>query len=250
MGLPTLKTPRFDLTLPTSGEVITVRPFLIREQKILLQALEMGDISQVNNAINDILRICTFEKVDIDSLPVADVEWLVLQLRAKSVSEKLTLKYTCNNLVETEDPESGEKVKSKCGNSIGFKLDLQDVGVVTNPKHEYTIMVSEDVGMTMCDITYGTYRKSMEMKDGIAANVMLRNSAISSVFDTEQIWSKGDFTSADLDEFLDGLFTKDYEKIEEFLNTAPLLQKTFTIKCPKCGAEEEVTLTGLDDFLD
>lgn len=249
MALPKLKTPRFDLTLPVSGTKITARPFLIREQKILLQALEMGDLSQVNNAIFDILTTCTFDQVDINKLSLADVEWLVLQLRSKSVSEDVDLVYTCNNTVPNINEDGVEDGVKKCNTKMKVRLNLNDVKVKHDKNHISKIMLGDEIGMILKDVSYGVYKEAMNKAGTLESNEMIRNDLVESIFDSDQVWQRSDFTDEELIEFIEGLYTKDYDKIENYMNTMPILEHSLTIKCRSCGHEETIVLSGLDDFL-
>ena len=246
MALPVIEFPKHTVTLPVSKKEVTFRPFLVKELKVLMQAIELGEAKQVNSAIDDVLKACTFNEVNIDELPIADVEWLVLQLRAKSIREVVELLFTCKNTIK--DEETGEE--RVCNSRIPVMLDLSTVEVKEFPEHEDVIMFTESIGVKMRDVPYGVYKKALENGAKLEDNLMVRNSAIEAVFDGDRVWTRDEFTDEELDQFLENLFSTDYEKIENYIKTMPVLEKTLHLKCPTCGHEEEYTLVGLDDFLD
>jgi hypothetical protein len=230
--LPKIETPKLDLELPVTGKKIKFRPFLVKEQKVLLQALEMGDDEQLNNAIEDIARSCTFGEINIDELPLADVEFLILNLRAKSVGESVELSFKCN----------------ECGVKNPVDLQLSTVTVVKEQMDE-KIMINDDVGVLMKIATYKDIKEASEEKMDIDKGYKLILASIDKVFDKNQIYSRNDFTEVDLYEFLESLPTEAFNKIEDYVGNQPQLKKDINIKCISCGAESEVKLEGLSDFL-
>lgn len=247
MGLPKVETPKYDLTLPISGKTIKYRPFVVREQKILLQANEMStDPTQMSNAIVDILKSCTFDEVDILELPVADVEMLTLNIRGKSVGESIDLTYRCTEQVPDEETD-GQKT---CNTKLNIRLDIPDV-TVDNPSKENKIVFNSGIGVVLKELTYGEWMiinnaNTDQAETGF--NIIL--ASIESVFDEDQIYGRNDFTVEELGDFLNNLTADDFEKIAEQAAKIPTIQKNIDIKCPSCGAEETIVLRGLDDFLE
>lgn len=242
--LPTIKTPKFTLKLPVSGIELKARPFLIREQKMLLQAIEIGDKDQVINALDDIMKDCTFNEIDTDQLPVPDMEYLMLHLRSKSIGEQIKMSYTCNKLHENDE---GEEVP--CKTRIPVIIPINDIKVKINPDRKSKLIFDGGIGIQLRDIPYGVYKKLSQQPESIEKMMKLRNSCIDSVFDEDTVWTHEQFSDDDIEDFVEGLYSNDYEKIEDFINTMPVLQHTIHIKCPKCGNESDIVLTGLDDFL-
>jgi hypothetical protein len=238
--LPKIEVPRLTTTLPKSKIKIDYRPFLGKEAKIIMQALELGDMSQLNNAITDVLNACTFNEINVDDLPVVDVEWLTLQIRAKSVAEVLELVFTCKN--ELEDG-------SICGNKILLGLNLTEVGIREFDDHKYMVLFTDSIGVELEDVKYGVYKQAIENDKKLENSILVRNSIIKTVFDENRVYSREDFTEEELDEFLDDLYSKDYEKLENFIKTSPVLYHKETLTCKKCGHKEEYEFIGFDDFL-
>lgn len=245
MTLPTIETPRHTLKLPSTGKNISFRPFIERERKLILQGMEMGDADQLNNAVEDVLNGCTFDKLVLDDLAVYDIEWILLKVRAKSVSEQVELTYTCNNKVPVGDELTPSK---KCGTRIPAHVNLNDVQLTRPENHHMNIMISDTVGLVMRDLTYGVY-KSLVGKKIVEISLDLIASCVDSVFDADQVYERTDFTNEELTEFLGKLISDDFSKLEEFISTIPKLSLTIDIKCPKCGATDQVVVSGIDDFL-
>jgi len=247
MGLPTIKVPKFTLNLPVSKMEIKARPFLIKEQKMLLQAMEIGDADQVTMALDEIMTDCTFNEVNIDELPVPDVEYLMLHLRSKSVGEEIKMTYTCHNLIPDEDKKKKELVD--CGSRINLKININSVKIKEFDNHRSTLVFDGGIGIELRDIPYGVYKKIITEKESLSKTMTLRNSCVKSVFDKDRVWTRKEFNDEDLNDFIDNLYTNDYEKIEAFIKTMPILEHTVQLICPNCGHKETITLKGLDDFL-
>ena len=246
--LPTMKAPKFTLTLPVSKTEVKARPFLIKEQKILLQAMELGDKDQVINALDDIMNACTFDVIDIDKLPVPDVEYLMLNIRAKSSGNEIKLSYTCHNMIPDKASEDKD-AKVPCGTKLPAVINISDVKIDVDPKRVSKLIFDDDIGIQLRDIPYGIYKLVSQEKDSVEKTMKFRNSCIESVFDADTVWTNDQFTAKDVDDFVDHLYTQDYDKIEEFIKTMPILKHTIHMKCPICKHSEDIILKGLDDFL-
>ena len=244
MSLPTIKVPKFTLTLPVSGIEVKARPFLIREQKMLLQAMEIGDKTQVVLALDDIMNDCTFDELDIDNLSVPDVEYLMLHLRSKSVGEEIKMSYTCSNTVQDDNDQP-----TTCDTKIKVSININDVNVKSVSDHKYKLIFDDNIGMVLQDIPYGIYKYISTDKDSLERTMTLRNSCVKSIFDADRVWTRNEFTDEELDDFVEGLYSNDYEQIEDFIDNMPILEHTIELKCPSCGHKEKITLRGLDDFL-
>lgn len=250
MALPKLESSKFDLTLPVSGSKIKFRPFLVKEQKIILQAIEMGDKSQLTNALYDALSACTFG-LDVDDLPMGDIEFLTLNLRSKSAGEILDLRYRCNATIPAGklDDEGKELPEHPCNTSIPIKLNLTSVSM-DNKKRDMKIMFTDNVGVIMKNMTYGEWKEIQEIKSRSERGIRTMMAYIDYVFDSEMTYKRPDFTDEELAEWLGELNTDDLDEIEKFIKATPKLRKDLKIKCPSCGHEETVVLEGLDDFLE
>jgi hypothetical protein len=248
MTLPIIETPKYDLTLPVSGKKIKYRPFLVKEQKVLLQAIEMGGEDQLANAIEDIAMACTFDQVKIHDLPFADVEYLILNIRKKSVGEIVELSYKCSQSIMKKD-DNGNEYEGACNTKFTIPLNLNDVSV-SKEELPTQIMLSESVGITLKQITYDTIKVVRNEKNKVDIGYKLILSSIDKIFDADQVYSGNDFDAEELIEFIDSLNTEQFEKIQNAVSKIPVLEHNISITCPKCGHKEEVKLSGINDFLD
>ena len=249
MGLPTIKVPKFTLNLPISEIEVKARPFLIREQKVLLQAIEIGNKNEVQLALDEIMTECTFNEIDIDELPVPDVEYLMLHLRSKSVGEEIKMTYTCHNLIPDEENKKNKELID-CGNRINLNININSIKIKEFDNHNSKLIFDGGIGIELRDIPYGVYKNSVGDKNSLNKTMTLRNSCVKSVFDQDRVWTRNEFNDEELNKFIDNLYTNDYEKIEAFIETMPILEHIINLQCPNCGHKEKITLKGLDDFLE
>ena len=237
MALPVLTIPTYELEVPSTDEKIKYRPFLVKEEKILLIALESGENEDIIRAVTTIVDECTFNKLKLGKIPMFDVEYIFLQIRAKSVGEISTL-----NLLCPDDKKTYAKVE----------VDLTEIQVHVDEEHNSKIELTDEMGMIM------TYPNIDSM---LAQGITIINA--SNMLDVivnciEQIYDKGgeevhmavDSTKKELLTFIEQLNTKQFAKIQEFFDTMPKLTYTVTIKNPKTKVESEVTLNGLNDFFE
>jgi hypothetical protein len=210
----------------------------------MLQAVEMQDKDQLNNAVEDIIRACTFDEFDVDNSPVYDVEYVLLHIRAKSSGEMVEMFYRCNNLVEDTENDG----LKKCASKIPVGIPLLDVQVESPEGHKTKIMLQDDVGMTMRDLPYGMYKTSTG-KNLADVGIDMIAECVENIFDSENVHSKKDFTKDELVEFIENLTSDQFTEVENFIETTPRLEMKVPMRCPSCGSEDTVTLTGLDDFL-
>lgn len=260
MALPSLATPKFDLTLPSSGKVVKIRPFLVKEQKLVLHAIEMNDPNQLNNALDDVLKSCTFGELDIDELPVYDVEYLIMQIRARSVGDVVEINYVCKNHV-TDKLMNAEQIKynpdakeirgeGECETRIPLKINI--AGLECSSKGERPdnrIMFTDEIGVVMRDLPYGAYKQLSKDTTTSEASLKAIAACIDMVINGEEIFSRGDFTEEEMVAWLEELVGDDFDKLDEYIKSMPTMHVTMPLVCPSCGAKETVELEGLDDFL-
>ena len=221
MPLPQIVTPEFSTTLPSTGETIFFRPFLVKEEKMLLMAQEGQDKNEINNAVLNIINACLKTPLEVKDLPTFDIEWIFLQLRAKSVSEviKLNLRHTaddCNHLNKIEVP-------------------IADIKLTNEVKTDNIIMIDEATGLGMSVIYPTLGHAEILTKDNRNEQVFnLIMNCVKNIFDKEQVYN--DFTDEELEKFM------------EFFNSAPKLEHTLKYTCEKCKKVIEHKLSGLTDF--
>ena len=235
MALPKLNTPTYELEVPSTDEKIKYRPFLVKEEKILLMAMESRKNEDIVQAVKDIVTTCTFEKLDVSSLPMFDVEYIFLNIRAKSVGEISKLK-----LLAPDDNKT----------YVDVEINLTEVEVQVDDKHTNKIELGNDMGVIM---TYPTIDSFMETGiQSINANNMLDliGSCILQVYEKkgEKVYNSKDQTKKELTEFIESMNTKQFKEVQMFFDTMPKLKHTIKITNPNTKKTSEVTLSGLNDF--
>lgn len=241
--LPKIDVPVHNLTLPISKKSIKFRPFLVKEEKILLMAMESGEEDTVLNAIKQIVNNCCLDQLNVEDLPVTDLEFIFLNLRARSIGEVVELQYKCNNKVKSESGEEKE-----CGGLVKFDLNLLTLKPEINPDHSQKIELTENMGIVM---------KYPSMKSLENANVGENNTerimkvlmnCVDYIYDAETVYYRKDITDKELTEFMEGLNRQQFEKIQKFFDTLPKLKTNLDFKCAKCGYEEKILLEGIQSF--
>ena len=228
MSLPKLNSPVYEAILPSTEKVIKFRPFLVKEEKVLLTAMEDGSQTALMNAIKTILKNCVQGKINVDRLPLFDIEYLFLKLRSKSVGEISEIGLKCTD--------------TECGGVNQISINMDEIEVYKPEGHNRKIMISDDVGVMM---SYPVMKTSgITEEDGMA----IVKDCIEMIFTEEETHERDSFTSKELDEFIDSMDTKQFAKIKEFFDTMPKLEHTINYKCVKCGEDKEITLQGLDSF--
>jgi len=232
MALPKIDTPSYQLELPSNQQVVKYRPFLVREQKILMLAQEAENKEDTYNMLSDIVGGCTFNSVDIKTMPIFDFEYLFLKIRCKSVGETVELSILCPDDEETRVP-------------VTINLDVIDVQVEDD--HNNVIGVNDSIKIIMRHPTVGDI-KSVDEAETLNNIMKLLKVCIHEIHDGDTIHSMIDVTNKELDEFVDSLSTEVFEKIGEFFNTMPKLTHVVEIKNPKTEVTSEVVLQGMESF--
>jgi len=235
MALPKLTTPTYELEIPSTDEKIKYRPFLVKEEKILMMAMESKASADITQAVKDIVKECTFDKVNIDNMPMFDVEYIFLQIRSKSVGEVSKLKLLC-----PDDKETYADVE----------IDLNKVNVHVGEDHTNKIDLGNDMGMIMNYPSIDSFSES-GIRDINPGNMLeVIGSCILQIYEKkgEKVYDTKDQTQKELVEFIEQLNTKQFKDVQNFFETMPKLKHEITIKNPKTKVESKVTLTGLNDF--
>ena len=229
MALPKLETPKYELTVPSTGETVEYRPFLVKEERVLMMAQESNDNDQIIGALKTIIESCTFGKIKPNLLTTYDAEYIFLQLRAKSVGETVEFMLKCE----------------ECEYPMKIEIDLTEVQVTKGEEVSNKIMLNDEVGVTLKPITLGN-SKSL-MKDETDINAVL-SAVIDTIFDDDGEYKSEETSQKELDEFINSLNHEQVQSIQKYITSLPVLEHTITWKCPKCGHKNEVTLRGLQDF--
>jgi len=233
MALPKLDIPTYTLELPSTGEEVKYRPFLVKEQKTLMILQESDDKKDTYHAISNLVENCTFNTLNVSKLPVFDFEYVFLKIRCKSVGETAELSLLCPDDNETRIPVT---------------INLDEIDVQANSEHTNTIQITDQISMilrwpTMQDVSETTD------DDSLVNNVMyLLHKCIQEITEGDTIHRRVDFNSNELDEFIDSLSTEAFEAIGKFFETMPKLLHVVKVKNPKTNVESEVIVEGIDSF--
>jgi hypothetical protein len=240
MKLPVINTPEYFLELPSNGQRVKFRPFIVREEKVLLIALESEDMSEMSNAVKTVLTSCVKgENLDIETLPTFDIEYLFLNIRGKAVGEEIELNIICPDDGETEVP---------------VKIFVDEVKVIKNENHTKQIKINDSLMMEMKYPSLEQFIKSnfdfSDKKNQLDQSIDLIASCVDKIYTEEDVWTSQDTTKEDIIEFLEGMNSSQFEKIEQFFETMPKLQHKIEVKNPKTDVKSEIILTGLSDFFE
>ena len=237
MPLPKISTPTYELVLPSSGKKIKYRPFLVREEKILILALESEDEKQIADAVKKTLKDCIQTRgVKVESLPTFDIEYLFLNIRVKSVGEAVDLIITC--------PDDGET-------TVPVKIYIDEIEVVKKEGHSPDIDLDGSLTLRMKYPSldqFVTNNFSFDEDEGLDKSFEIIGSCIDVIFNEDDAWSTSDVTKKELMTWMDGLNSSQFKQIEEFFTTMPKLSHTIKVTNPNTKVESEIVLEGLQSF--
>jgi len=235
MALPKLTTPTYELEVPSTDEKIKYRPFLVREEKILLIALESGESKDIITAIKDIVTECTYGKIDLGKMPMFDVEYVFLQIRSKSVGEVSTLKLLCPDDKETY---------------VNVDIDLSEIMVQVDEGHNPKIELTDEMGMIMRYPSIDTLNATGISSINASNMLDVIGTCILQIYDKkgEEVFETKDQTKKEVSEFVESLNTKQFKEVQKFFDTMPKLKHTVELENPKTGVKSKIVLQGLNDF--
>lgn len=249
MALPKLTTPEYTVQLLSVKEPVRFRPYLVREEKILLMAQQGEDKKEIENAVKQILRACTFDAINIDALPSFDLEYLYLQLRARSVNNVVETRFQCQNLVRTGDALLKADDDGRCKTLVTMQVDLDQVRIKTTEGHTNEIMITDTIGLKLRYPTAEILNAWIAETNTALAVLRVLNSCVECVFTAEgDVYEFRDQTEQERQDFIESLSVTQLEKLSAFFQTMPMLSHALPFHCPKCGYEETITLQGLDSF--
>ena len=238
MSLPKLNVPVYETVLPSTEKVIKYRPFLVKEEKVLLTAMEDGKNDTIMNAVKEVLKNCVQSPLDLDKLPTFDLEFLFLRLRAKSVGEEVTI-----GLKPWGCPQNNGEL---CDKTTEVKVNLEEVKVIKDEKHTPKIMLDDNVGIKM---RYPNISKiNMDTGNDMETGMKMIHQSIDMIFTSEETHERDTISEKELEDFIDSLNTEQFAKIRTFFDTMPQLKHTAKYTCSTCGEEKETTITGLNSF--
>jgi len=228
MALPLLTTPEYDIEVPSTKETITIRPFLVKEEKVLLTALEGGDEKEIVKSIKQVMKNCIQSDIKIDALSFFDFEYIFLMMRAKSVGDviELTLEHHCGEM-----------------NKVG--IDINSIEVEFSDDHSDTIKLNDDIGIKMKYPTISNTDMFTDAND-IDKMFQIMETCIDYVYDDDKVYDE--FSKKELKTFIESMNKDQLEKIMDFFNTMPSLEHQVEYTCTNCGEVQKYTLKGISDF--
>ena len=237
MPLPKIATPTYELELPSTGQSIKYRPFLVKEEKVLVIALESEDNKQITNAIKAVLKSCIITKgVKVESLPTFDIEYLFLNIRGKSVGEELEVNVMCPDDNETQVPVT---------------INLDDIEVQKDENHSNKIKIDDSIMMELKYPSLDQFIKNnfdFNDKNAMDQSFELIASCIDKVYTEDEVWATADCTKKEVKEFLESMNSQQFKEIEAFFETMPKLSHTIKVTNPNTKVESDVVLEGLASF--
>ena len=237
MPLPKIATPTYELELPSSGETIKYRPFLVKEEKLLVIALESEDNKQITNAIKVVLKNCILTKgIKVETLPTFDIEYLFLNIRGKSVGEEIEVNVTC--------PDDGET-------QVKTTINLDDIEVQKDDNHTNKLKLDDSIMMELKYPSLEQFIKNnfdFDDKSAMDQSFDLIATCNDKIYTEDEVWAAADCTKKEVKEFMESMNSTQFKSIEEFFNTMPKLSHTIKVKNPKTKVESDVVLEGLASF--
>lgn len=234
MALPKIALPTYELEIPSNGKKIKYRPFVVKEEKLLLLALESGDDKQIEDATRTLLKNCITTRVKLEDLAIFDLEYIFLQIRAVSVGEVVEMLLTCEDDGETQ---------------VKYNLNLTDVQVIKSEDHSNKIMLSDSMGLIMKYPSFEEFVKvSIIAKDTSEQVIEIMGKCVDQIFDGEDVYDSSTTSKKEFVEFIEGLTNKQFEKVQEFFSEMPVLKHEIKLKNPNTGVENSFVIQGLSNF--
>jgi hypothetical protein len=239
MAIPIIATPTYELTLPSTKKTIKYRPFLVKEEKLLLLAMESKDPKQIQTTSKEVIKNCTFGEINVENCPPFDLEYILLQLRIRSVGEKVSTKMKCE----------------KCEEPNAVEVDLTTVNVSASDNHSNTIKLTDKMGVVMKypnmgneDLLAAGDKEKDDPVQNAELSMKLIASCIEAIYDGDKTYQTKNFSKEEVMEFIENLSQGMFQKIIKFFQDMPALRKEVEFKCAKCGVDNKVTIRGIQDF--
>ena len=235
MALPKLNTPTYELELPSTGEKIKYRPFLVKEQKILMMAQEGSDENEIAEAMGSLVSDCTFGKIDAKVSPMFDIEYIFLKVRGKSVGDKIELNVTCPDDEETSAPVT---------------IDIEEIQVHMLEDHTNEVNISDDIKVVLRYPVLSDMKNVKASSNSVDRVFNVLNSCITSIHFGDDVYNKVDLTDKDINEFVDQFTSEQFDTMVKFFDTMPKMRHIVNVTNPKTKVTSEVVLEGLESFLE
>jgi len=234
--LPKIDLPIYEMKIPSTGKIVRVRPFVVKEEKMLLMALESKNPTDITLTVRQVINNCIQDDIDIDKLPFFDIDYIFVFLRAKSVGESVNLDLTCNNYVDGK----------LCGNVFSTEMDISKIEII-DKKINSDIRLTTKTGVKMKYPSYDIMRKLEELSD-VDKKTEVIIASIDYIYDDKGMYKHTDYSKEELKEFVENLTEENYRKLEEWTDNFPLVTALLEAKCNKCGFEHKVRYSDFIDF--
>ena len=235
MALPKVVLPTYELELPSNGKKIKYRPFVVKEEKLLLLALETNDEKEIEKAVKILLKGCITSRIKLEDLPIFDLEYIFLNIRAVSVGEDIEMNITCKDDEKTQ---------------VKYNFNIADVGVYRPKEHTNKIKLSDDMGLIMKYPGFDQFVSGSIVGQDVTPDSVVEVIAecIDQIYDGEEVYDSSTTTKKEFIQFVEGLTNKQFDQLEDFFETAPRLEHRFKITNPNTGVENEYVIRGLQNF--
>jgi|APSaa5957512535_1039671.scaffolds.fasta_scaffold12122_4 hypothetical protein len=238
MPLPLLATPTFELIQPSTGKPIEYRPFLVKEEKNLLIALEADDEKETSRAVKNIIKSCVISTVDVEKLPSFDIEYIFLNIRSKSVGELIELQY--------HHIDNTNNAGDECKHVQNISVDVNEITCVASDDHSKKVHLTDTIGIVMKYPTLREVEKAQAKKSEVDSLFSLISSSVESVWEGEDVTTE--FADEEMDAFIESMTNDQFEKLKTFFDTMPRVRYTIEYTCGGCGEETKVDIEGLQSF--
>jgi len=234
MALPKIESPKHELKVPSTGDAVTYRPYLVKEEKILMMAMESDNTTQMMNAVKDVIRACTEDSVDVNALAMFDIEYIFTQLRVKSVGETSTVSVACK----------------ECEAKNEVDVDLQNVYVNVPESDTSTVPLTDSISVKLKYPSVDQMLKAQgdDKKTNVDRIFALILACIDSIYTADEIFDASEQSESELKDFIESLNTKQFNQISEFIETIPSASIDVSFKCTSCGADNQFDVKGLANF--
>lgn len=237
--LPNIDVPTYDIKLPSNGQTITVRPFLVKEEKLLLMAVKSDDAQEIIRATKQVINNCIVSpEINIDTLPFFDIDYMFIALRAKSIGESIDVNFLCQNDVNG----------NRCGGKFVVPIDISNVEVENNDKSQLDIKFHDDLIFKMKYPSYSIMKQIDEKAGQLDSKIQIIMACVDKIFNKGQYYTNKDFTPGELQNFIESLTHQQFELLEKFIGNFPSFRAVGNGKCLKCGKDHSVRYKDFINF--
>jgi T4 bacteriophage base plate protein len=238
MALPKIELPIYSVKLPSTEKEIKIRPFTVKEEKLLLMALQSKDTQEIINTVKQVINNCIIEPtVNVDKLPFFDMDYLFIALRAKSVGETLNLRFRCKNIVDGKE----------CDTPMGIQANISNI-VIDNLDYNKDVELSKDLIIRMKYPTYSVMKNINDSDTPMETKIKYIMASVDKIIEKDSVHDVNEYTKQELQDFIESLTHEQYAKLEEFVDNYPSFSVLLEKKCPKCGFQHRMRYTDFSDF--